>query len=49
MTISEAKGKANNAKHELIDLYDSLLNSGHIKDAELLEKIIIKLEVWQNK
>ena len=42
------KGKANTAKMELISIYNSLVEHGCIKEAEKLDKIIIKLEVWQN-
>lgn len=47
--LSSIKGDANAAKSRLIDVMDKLLCEGFIKEAEQLEKIIIRLEVWQNK
>ena len=47
--VQHYKGECNVAKSRLIEVMDSLLSIGAYKDAEQLEKIIIRLEVWQNK
>lgn len=47
--VKEIKNDANSAKEQLMRLEDKLLNNGAIKEAEQLNKIIAKLEIWQNK
>lgn len=47
--IARAKGEASKAKMELITLMDKLTDMGAVKEAEQLERIIIRLEVWQNR
>ena len=47
--MKDIRAKANSAKHELIKLLHELEEVGEVKAAAQLEKIIIKLEVWQNR
>ena len=47
-TAAFEKNNANVAKHKLIEILDRLQAAGCVSDAVQLEKIIIKLEVWQN-
>lgn len=47
--IQSIKNEANSAKEKLMSLEDKLLNNGAIKEAEQLNKIIAKLELWQNR
>lgn len=49
MNVKEIKSECNNPKEKLIRIMDELLSSGNVKEAKQLEKIIIKLEIWQNK
>ena len=42
------KNNANVAKNRLIEILDRLQAAGCTSDAAQLEKIIIRLEVWQN-
>jgi hypothetical protein len=46
--IEEIKNDANRAKERLIDLLNQLEEIGATKEAEALDKIIVKLEVWQH-
>jgi hypothetical protein len=47
--IEELKSSVNHEKDELRHKYYKLLEIGAKKEANELEKIIIKLEIWQNK
>ena len=47
--LSRIKGDANSAKSRLIEVMSKLEDEGFTKEAEQLGKIIIRLEVWQNK
>ena len=47
--VDKCKSDCNEAKSRLIEVMNSLLSIGAGKEAEQLEKIIIRLEVWQNK
>lgn len=47
--VETCKQMANQPKQLLMYILDELESAGATKDAELIEKIIIKLEVWQNK
>lgn len=47
--IAKRKNDANEAKHQLIEVQDSLYEIGAMKEAEQLGRIIEKLEIWQNK
>lgn len=49
--IEGCKRNANTAKDRLIDIMNNLRCEGvqANREADALEKIIIKLEVWQNK
>lgn len=46
--IKQIKKEANNVKSKLMELQDQVQEYSKA-DAEALEKIIIKLELWQNK
>ena len=46
--VADCKSNANTAKEQLIALMNDLQGVS-TREAETLEKIIIKLEVWQNK
>ena len=47
--INHYKTECNPAKERLIEMMHNLYSIGANKEAEQLEKIIIRLEVWQNK
>lgn len=47
--VEQIKSEASKAKSNLIELVDRLYAADAPKEAEQLAKIIIKLEVWQNK
>ena len=47
--IEGCKRNANSAKERLIDIMDNLRCVEASREADALEKIIIKLEVWQNR
>ena len=47
--IEQLKRDANPAKATLISIMNRLEDAGAIKEAQRLEKIIINLEVWQNR
>ena len=47
--IDRAHADANSAKDRLISIMDYLEEHGAMKQAEDLGKIILRLEIWQNK
>lgn len=47
--IKKAQDDANAAKERLISIMYELEEAGAIRQARSLEKIIARLEVWQNK
>lgn len=47
--VEHLKNETLSAKSRLIEVHGELLSIGAIKDAEQLERIIIRLETWQNK
>lgn len=47
--INNIKSEANHAKESLMSLEEKLIDIGAIKEAEQLNKIIMKLEIWQNR
>ena len=47
--VRRKKDDANEAKHRLMNLQDELYAMGAVTDAEQLGKIIVRLEVWQNR
>lgn len=47
--IEQLKSDVNVPKHKLMEIVDKLYYCGAIREAKSLEKIIIKLEIWQNK
>lgn len=47
--IYDLKDDANVAKERLMEIADELREAGGIREANSLETIIWKLEVWQNK
>ena len=47
--VEGCKRNANTAKERLIDIMQNLECVGADREAAALEKIIIKLEVWQNR
>lgn len=47
--IQSLKSDCNEPKERLISVMNHLSEIGAVKEADQLEKIIIKLEVWQNR
>lgn len=47
--IKRIKSDCNNAKNQLMKIQDNLEEIGAVKESNELRKIIIKLEIWQNK
>lgn len=48
-TVQRIKSEINPAKERLMRAADELREAGAIRDANSLETIIEKLEIWQNK
>ena len=48
-TINEAKYEAENARLELLELCHLLRSNGAVEDAEELEAVVARLEIWQNR
>ena len=47
--IARLKDEARKPKHELYNIMDDLFNMGAYKEAKQLQKIITKLDTWQQK
>lgn len=47
--IEQLKSDVNAPKHKLMEVVDKLYECDAVREAQSLEKIIIKLEIWQNK
>ena len=47
--VEQCKGNANKPKDYLLMIMDNLRQVGADREADALEKVIIRLEVWQNK
>ncbi len=47
--IESLKSDCNSPKEKLMSIQNQLNEIGAVKEAEQLDKIIIKLEVWQNR
>ena len=47
--IESLKSDCNTPKEKIINIMNELAEAGAIKEAEQLEKIIVKLEIWQNR
>lgn len=47
--VSKCKDEASAPKERLIEIMDKLLEAGARREAASLERIIIRLEVWQNR
>lgn len=46
--VERIKGDANTAKEKLMRLVDELIEAGAVREAVRLEKIVERLEIWQN-
>lgn len=47
--IEQLKSDVNTSKHKLMEIVDKLYECSAVREAKTLEKIIVKLEIWQNK